>query len=68
MGKNPAKEDEFEWKSFGKMFWIPDGCNKDGIKESMKKEENIWILKIEIPKGNCEKQCQERNISIVSFI
>ncbi len=70
--KNPEVEEnpdnKLSRKSFGRMFWIPDGCKKEEIVAKARMEDEILILSINVPKGgdsssveNCE---ESREISI----
>ena len=50
--KRPEEDEKkITRKYFGRMFWIPDGCRKEGIFANARMEDSILNLTIVITKG-----------------
>jgi HSP20 family molecular chaperone IbpA len=49
--ENPNEENKHFRKSFGRVFWIPDGCKKEEITAKTRMEDSILILEISVPMG-----------------
>ena len=66
--ENLEAEKKISRKSFGRIFWIPDGCNKEEITAKTRMEDAILILTITVPKGgessSADNGKEAREISI----
>jgi len=66
--KNPEEDNsKLSMKSFGRMFWIPDGCKKEEIIAKTRMEDSILILNIIVPNGGDSSSTDNEETRVISI-
>jgi HSP20 family molecular chaperone IbpA len=59
LDQEEPRESRLSRKSFGRMFWIPDGCDPSGIEAKARKIYSYLNLEISIPRSGPEQGPEE---------